>query len=65
MIDDPEEEAWRELELRIRRAPMSMTEALLIYLRSPELKTASKSEVEKHFAAGWSAAVRNHKEYND
>jgi hypothetical protein len=65
MIDDPEEEAWRELERRIRRAPVSMTVALEAYLKNRGFKTASDVEVERHFQAGWMAAVRNHRESND
>lgn len=65
MIDDPEEEAWRELERRVRRSPMCMTQALEMYLQNPGPRTASDAEVERHFQAGWVAAIRNHKENND
>jgi len=65
MIDDPEEEAWRELERRIRRAPLSVREATDVYAKSAGTRFTSREEMERHFQAGWMAAVRNHRESND
>ncbi len=79
MIDDPEEEAWMELEQRQRlqeqrliagrvREVRSIEYALSEYLNNMGApRTASDEEVRRHFTAGWVAGVRNEwlKERND
>ncbi len=81
MIDDPEEEAWMELEQRQRlqeqrliagrvREVRSLEYALSEYLNgigTEAPQTASDEEVRDHFTAGWVAGVRNEwlKERND
>lgn len=72
MIDDPEEEAWIEMEKRqieqLPRPVKSFEDALNDYLDNPGApRTASDEEVRRHFQAGWVAAIRNEwaKERND
>jgi hypothetical protein len=74
MIDDPEEEAWIEMEKRqIEKLPRpvrvkSFEDAFNDYLDNPGApRTASDEEVRRHFQAGWVAAIRNEwaKERND
>ncbi len=74
MIDDPEEEAWIEMEKRqIEQLPRpvrvkSFEDALNDYLDNPGApRAASDDEVRRHFQAGWVAAIRNEwaKERND
>ncbi len=77
MIDDPEEEAWMELEQRQRlqeqiagrvREVRSIEDAFADYLNNMGApRTASDEEVRRHFTAGWVAGVRNEwlKERND
>jgi hypothetical protein len=73
MIDDPEEEAWIEMEKRqIEQLPRpvrvkSVEDAFADYMSAPGARTASDEEVRRHFVAGWVAAVRNEwaKERND
>lgn len=77
MIDDPEEEAWMELEQRQRlqeqiagrvREVRSIEDAFADYLNNMGApRTASDEEVRRHFTAGWVAGIRNEwlKERND
>lgn len=77
MIEDPEEEAWLELEKKqYDRVPAlfkqtrvkSFDEAFDGYIRNPGApRTAGDEEVQRHFSAGWVAAIRNEwaKERND
>ena len=73
MIDDPEEEAWIEMEKRqIEQLPRpvrvkSFEDAFADYMSAPGARTASDEEVRRHFNAGWVAAIRNEwaKERND
>ena len=78
MIEDPEEEAWMELEKKqservpavLQRPPRvkSFEDAFNDYLDNPGApRTASNDEVRRHFNAGWVAGIRNEwaKERND
>lgn len=79
MIDDPEEEAWMELEQRQRlqqqrliakqdQENRSIEYALSNYLNNMNApRAASDEEVRRHFTAGWVAGIRNEwlKERND
>jgi hypothetical protein len=78
VIDDPEDEAWAELERRQaeRNVPQaykpvrvkSFEDAFNDYLDNPGApRSASDSEVRRHFQAGWVAGIRNEwaKERND
>ena len=72
MIDDPEEEAWREFEQRQRTSLkrdhlMSIEDAFEDYLKTPGVRVASKEEARRVFGAGWVYAVRNQwaREKND
>lgn len=78
MIDNPEEEAWIELErkqaergLLSLHKPMrvkSFEDAFNDYLDNMgHSRTAGNEEVRRHFNAGWVAGIRNEwlKERND
>ncbi len=78
MIEDPEEEAWMELEKNqadrvptaLPRPPRvkSFDDAFNDYIENPGApRSASDSEVRRHFQAGWVAGIRNEwaKERND
>lgn len=78
MIDNPEEEAWIEMEKRQQGAQgwrkaqiarlISFEDALNDYLDNPGApRTANDAEVRRHFQAGWVAARRNEwlRERND
>ena len=76
MIDNPEEEAWMEIEKKqFDRVPVllrqtrvkSFDEAFADYMMAPGARTAGNDEVRRHFDAGWVAAIRNEwaKERND
>jgi hypothetical protein len=78
MIDDPEEEAWMELERKQSERTMpalfkpvrvkSFEDAFSDYLDNPGApRTAGNEEVRRHFMAGWVAGIRNEwaKERND
>jgi hypothetical protein len=77
VIEDPEEEAWMEIEKKqFDRVPVlfrqtrikSFDEAFDDYIRNPGApRTAGDEEVRRHFNAGWVAAIRNEwaRERND
>lgn len=78
MIDDPEEEAWIEMEQKQRQEAAlfikpkaqvkSFEDAFEDYLDNMgHPRTAGNEEVRRHFSAGWVAAIRNEwaKERND
>lgn len=77
MIEDPEEEAWMELERRQEAEGWRKRQVLRVksfedafndYLNNPGApRTASDEEVRRHFQAGWVSGVRNEwaKERND
>lgn len=74
MIDDPEEEAWKDMERRqgwrtvLVGRPISFEDAFGDYLDNMGApRTAGNEEVRRHFRAGWVAGVRNEwlKERND
>ena len=72
MIDDPEEEAWKDMERRsVLKMPLrvkSFEDAFEDYIRNPGApRTAGDEEVRRHFNAGWVAGIRNEwaKERND
>lgn len=72
MIDDPEEEAWKDMERRsvLKMPPRvkSFEDAFEDYIRNPGApRTAGDEEVRRHFNAGWVAGIRNEwaKERND
>lgn len=77
MIEDPEEEAWMELERRQEAEGWRKRQVLRVksfedafndYLDNPGApRTASNDEVRRHFQAGWVAGIRNEwaKERND
>ncbi len=77
MIEDPEEEAWMELERRQEAEGWRKRQVLRVksfedafndYLDNPGApRTASDEEVRRHFQAGWVSGVRNEwaKERND
>lgn len=62
MIDDPEEEAWRELERRAvprHQRVLSLDDAWEDYLRMPGVEFKQENEARRAFGAGWVAAIRN------
>jgi len=77
VIEDPEEEAWMELERRQEAEGWRKRQVLRVksfedafndYLDNPGApRTASDEEVRRHFQAGWVSGVRNEwaKERND
>ncbi len=77
MIEDPEEEAWMELERKQEAEGWRKRQVLKVksfedafgdYLDNPGApRTASNEEVRRHFQAGWVAGIRNEwaKERND
>ena len=76
MIDEAEEEAWKELERRQAQQTQfvrpvrvkSFEDAFNDYLDNMGApRTAGNEEVRRHFNAGWVAAIRNEwaKERND
>ncbi len=77
MIEDPEEEAWMEMERRQEAEGWRKRQVLRVksfedafndYLDNPGApRTASDEEVRRHFQAGWVSGVRNEwaKERND
>jgi len=77
VIEDPEEEAWMELERRQEAEGWRKRQVLRVksfedafndYLDNMGApRTASNDEVRRHFNAGWVAGIRNEwaKERND
>jgi hypothetical protein len=77
VIEDPEEEAWMDLEKKqaervptaLQRPPRvkSFDDAFEDYMKAPGARVAGNDEVRRHFNAGWVAAIRNEwaKERND
>ena len=70
MIDDPEEDAWKEFErrqkTRFERKPLlSLEDAFEDYLKTPGVRVASKEEARRVFGAGWVYAIRSRWERND
>ena len=79
MIDDPEEEAWLELEKKLRlqeqrliadraKKVRGIEDAFTDYLNNMGApRTVSDEEVRRHFTAGWVAGILNEwaKERND
>ncbi len=77
MIEDPEEEAWMELERKQEAEGWRKRQVLKVksfedafgdYIDNPGApRTASNEEVRRHFQAGWVAGIRNEwaKERND
>jgi hypothetical protein len=64
MIDDPEEDAWKEFErrqkTRFERKPLlSLEDAFEDYLKTPGVRVTSKEEARRVFGAGWVYAIRN------
>ena len=68
MIDDPEEEAWLEIERKQTTQHLwkkfrfkNLEEAFGFYMIAPGERVASDDEVRRHFVAGWEAALEQDK----
>ena len=64
IIDDPEEEAWKDLEQRQKVVPrhervLDIDDSFEDYLKTPGVTVTSRAEARRVFSAGWVYAIRN------